>query len=61
MLTITSPRGDTCTWSITLRTDITGWTPRLTVKPWSGWASLPDASAAVSLAVGSGLVGHQRI
>lgn len=50
-------RGDTLTWTLDGFTpaDITGWTPRWTLKPASGWASAPDSDATATATPGSGL------
>ena len=49
-------RGDSLTWTFTIAEDITGWTPRWTVKPRSGWAEALDAAAVLTATTGSGLV-----
>ena len=48
-------RGDTLTWTFTIPEDITGWTPRWTVKRRSGWADLSDTGAVLSATTGTGL------
>ena len=49
-------RGDTLTWTFTIPENITGWTPKWTLKRAKGWDDSLDADAIVVAAVGSGLV-----
>lgn len=49
-------RGDTLTWTFTIPEDITGWTPKWTLKRVNGWDDALDADAVVVATTGSGLV-----
>jgi hypothetical protein len=49
-------RGDSLTWTFTIPEDITGWTPKWTVKARSGWVEALDAAAVLTATTGSGLV-----
>lgn len=55
-------RGDPVKWALSVTdeatgaaVDITGWSPRVTVKPSWAWPDSSDASAAMTATVGSGL------
>lgn len=48
-------RGDTLTWTLTVASDITGWTPRVTVKTARDWASAADTAAVLTATAGAGL------
>ena len=49
-------RGDTLTWTFTIPENITGWTPKWTLKPQSNWPATLDAAATLVATTGSGLV-----
>jgi hypothetical protein len=54
-LTISVPRGDTLTWSFDINSDITGWTPKFSVKRASGFADAADGAAVLTILNGAGL------
>lgn len=49
-------RGDTLTWTFTIPEDITGWTPKWTLKPRGNWPATLDTGAALTATTGTGLV-----
>ena len=50
-------RGDTLTWTFTIPENITGWTPKWTLKPQGNWPATLDAAATlVATTGGQGLV-----
>jgi len=52
---ISHTRGDTLQVRFTVASDISGWTPKWTLKPAIGWESIADIAATLTAAVGTGL------
>lgn len=52
---ISHTRGDTLQVRFTITSDISGWTPRWTLKPYVGWSAIADVGATLTATVGSGL------
>jgi hypothetical protein len=47
-------RGDTLTWTFTIPENITGWTPKWTLKPQLGWPDTLDSAATIVCTTGGG-------
>lgn len=48
-------RGDSLTWTFTIPENITGWSPRWTLKRAAGWPDALDSAAVLSATEGVGL------
>jgi hypothetical protein len=48
-------RGDSLTWSLTIAEDLTGWTPKWSLKAQDNWPDTLDTGALITAIVGSGL------
>jgi len=52
---ISHTRGDTLQVRFTVSSDISGWTPKWTLKPAIGWSAIADIAATLTAGVGTGL------
>jgi hypothetical protein len=48
-------RGDSLTWTFTITENVTGWTPKWSLKRAANWLDALDAAAVVTATEGSGL------